>query len=773
MNVKRAISVLLILALLAAMLPGALAAVPSAAADTDEITAVNAVDPYEPNNSHATATPIGWNEYLQATIDPTTDVDFYRVDVLAGQVIRPNLYVDGLSPLRLMLAVLDNSGAVLATDDMCGGGNAVDFEVMLPATADFYLRVQPCAGTSDPTTLYDLIVEQREQIEIEPNDTRATAQDFTGLVYGAIDPANDSDFFKFTGMRNQAVNFHAQNDDFPTTFKPSLAVFDSAGTLLGEFNSSDEYAELKVILPADAAYYLRVQTTGGSGTYYVHRSAGGIDDIEPNNTPAEAELIGYNTRSGGSFSSTDDVDYFKFNGWVGDRIQFGDVEGCGYDGLVKSLVTLLDADQNVIAQARWLESKIVTLPTTGVYYLKVEYADDEPWGGDYTLILIIPDANEPDEGQALARPIAYGDEVSDRLYPGHDADWFRFQGRAGEVVQIIVDGGFGGVEGPWLGLYDKNMKLLASDGDYDGYFAEINYLLPADGAYYLVIDDYNYCYPYGTGGGSYELSLKQTHSLYVSATADKLGGNAAIKRGDIATRDPATGQWVLVFDASDVGITQNINAFEWTSADRLLITLQKAQKVANLGTVKPHDILRFTPTQLGANTQGTFSFYLKGADVGLTKAGEKIDAIAWEEPYPAAGSRLLISTTGSGNVPKTDGGNVAFANEDLIAFDQTSTGQPVQGTWQLYLDGSILSGMAAENLGSLTMVPQVGYFDYDWPAALVALPGTWKVDGVKGGPKDVLRLDHSYWYLWSAAQQAPLLTNKPIDALSIGPVWQP
>lgn len=771
MNVKRAISVLLILALLAAVLPGALAAVPSVAADTDEITAVNAADPYEPNNSRATATPIDWNEYLQATIDPTTDVDFYRVDVLAGQVIRPNLYLDSDSPLRLMLAVLDNSGTVLAAEDMCSGGNYIEFDALLPATADFYLRVQPCAGTSDTTALYDLTVEQRERVEIEPNDTPATAQELGG-IYGTIDPVDDTDFFKYSGIRNEAVSFSVQSEDFPTTFKPSLALFNSAGTLLGEFISTNEYADLDLILPADGIYYLRVQTTDGPGAYYVHGgSPGDIDDIEPNNTPAEAELIGYYTNSGGSFSSPDDVDYFKFNGWAGDRIQFGDVEGCGYDGLVKSLVTLLDANQNVIAQARWLESKIVTLPTTGVYYLKVEYADDEPWGGDYTLILIIPDANEPDEGQALARPITYGDEVSDRLYPGHDADWFRFQGRTGDMVQITVDGGFGGVEGPWLGLYDN--KLLASDGDYDGYFAEINYLLPADGTYYLVIDDYNYCYPYGTGGGSYELSLKQTHSLYVSATAEKLGGNAAIKRGDIVTLDPATGQWVLVFDASDVGIKQNINAFEWTAAGRLLITLQKAQKVANLGTVKPHDILRFTPTQLGANTQGTFSFYLKGADVGLTKAGEKIGAIAWEEPYPAAGSRLLISTTGAGNVPKTGGGNLAFANEDLIALDQTSTGQPVKGTWQLYLDGSTLTGMAAENLGSLTMVPQVGYFDYGWPAALVALPGTWKVDGVKGGPKDVLRLDHPYWDWWSAAQQAPLLTNKPIDALSIGPVWQP
>ncbi len=57
------------------------------------------------------------------------------------------------------------------------------------------------------------------------------------------------------------------------------------------------------------------------------------------------------------------------------------------------------------------------------------------------------------------------------------------------------------------------------------------------------------------------------------------------------------------------------------------------------------DIARFVPSSTGNNTTGYFQMYFDGSDVGLTKAGEKIDALAIQP-----NGTLLISTYGTTSV---------------------------------------------------------------------------------------------------------------------------
>lgn len=728
-----------------------------------------AADPFEPNNSRAAAALIPIAEYIEATIDPLTDVDFYRFEVLAGQKLGPELNVQSGAPL--MLAVLDGGGALLASADMCAGGNFTQLDLTLMTSGVYYARVKPCPGATT-TTAYGLELAWVGRIEVEPNDTRATATPLLGRVEATIGSPADVDFFSFTGARNEAITFNAEGDG--DSVWPHLVVQNAGGTVLAEATATNPYAQVTVVLPAAGTYFLAVRTDHLAGDYHIQQSPGQAPDNEPNDSPGGAGLIGYNTRGTGTFGSLTDVDYYKFAGRAGDRIQFGDGDGCAARDNSWQ-ITLLDATQKALGAAGNPASRVFTLPADGTYYLKVNYLpgaqlDDNP-SQRYALTLILADPTEPDESVQAAQPIAYGQEKTGVLDPGLDKDWYRFTGRAGDMVNFSLrpprDGDRSGL---MLALYDANMNFLIGDGTTDWGLAIINYLLPADGTYILVVDDGDYCYDYHAGGGGYRLSVQKTHSLYVSALVDGLGGNAAIKKGDIATRNANTGAWELVFDASDVGITQNVFAFEWTSAGNLLMALQAAQTVPGLGTVNPTDILRFAPTSLGATTAGAFSFYMRGADVGLTTSGEKIDAISWVEPYPTPGSRLLVSTTGSGRAPRTGGGEVAFADEDLLAFDQTSASQPVKGTWQMYMDGSPIPGMAVEDLGAATAAPRPYTVWDNGPAQLAAFPGSWTIDSVAGGPRDLLRLEIEYLQS-QVSPQARNLVSKAIDALSLGPLW--
>ena len=325
-----------------------------------------------------------------------------------------------------------------------------------------------------------------------------------------------------------------------------------------------------------------------------------------------------------------------------------------------------------------------------------------------------------------------------------DTDWFRFQGRAGDVLADINKD-----------TETENVYLYAADGTQ----LWSMHVLPADGVYYLEVRGYyddkwdTYCeegqvtYPFG-------------QALWVSAAVDGLGGNAAIKRGDIATRKTAAGQWQIVFDASDVGITQNVVAFEALPNGSILMSLAGPQTVPGLGKVMPQDIIRFVPSALGDTTAGTFQWFLDGSDVGLTTSGEKIDAIYYQAGIE---NPLRISTRGAGAVPRTSGGVLKFADEDLINLVNGVFGPNSAGTWRMGLDGSTVPGLTGEDISSATLVQT---FPERYSQLLIGLDSAFTVSGTKGTPYDVLR--EGTWQL-----AVTHLTDKKMDGLGIGAAWMP
>ena len=85
-----------------------------------------------------------------------------------------------------------------------------------------------------------------------------------------------------------------------------------------------------------------------------------------------------------------------------------------------------------------------------------------------------------------------------------------------------------------------------------------------------------------------------------------------------------------------------------------------------MGKVDDSDIVEFIPTKLGSDTAGSFAWYLRGADVGLTSDGEDIDAISF-----TADGDLVVSTIGDFNTPSVSG-----KDEDLIQASDAASPTP-------------------------------------------------------------------------------------------------
>jgi len=216
--------------------------------------------------------------------------------------------------------------------------------------------------------------------------------------------------------------------------------------------------------------------------------------------------------------------------------------------------------------------------------------------------------------------------------------------------------------------------------------------------------------------------------IYVTTNkAGKVRG-MAYSAGDILAYDRAANNWSMVFDGSDVGLKTAISDFELLPDGSILLAL-KARTVLNTGaarfTLEAQDVARFTPTSLGTTTAGSFALHLDGSDVGLTTAGEAIDALA-----RLGDGRLLISTAGSASVPD-GGGALSVRDEDLLAFTVESLGANTAGTWQRHFRGADVPGLAAENLTA-------AWVDAATNNLYVAVANTFIIGGLKGNQQTVL-----------------------------------
>ena len=179
-------------------------------------------------------------------------------------------------------------------------------------------------------------------------------------------------------------------------------------------------------------------------------------------------------------------------------------------------------------------------------------------------------------------------------------------------------------------------------------------------------------------------------AVYVSTPASGKVGGVRFRDEDILRYDADTSIWSMLFDGSDVGLRNaDVNGFhimddgDPATLDPILITLHRDRRVSGLSQrVRRADVIRFDPTSLGTDTSGSWSWYFDGSDVGLTRSGEGIDAVALD---PAG--RLVLSTEGRSSVPGSSG-RLVTQDEDLIVFDHSSLGSHTAGTFSLHFDGS-------------------------------------------------------------------------------------
>ncbi len=195
-------------------------------------------------------------------------------------------------------------------------------------------------------------------------------------------------------------------------------------------------------------------------------------------------------------------------------------------------------------------------------------------------------------------------------------------------------------------------------------------------------------------------------------------GGLSVDNEDIVSFDGTN--YSMVVDGSDLGLSATaIDAIKFINADEILMSFTTGVSLPGIsGTVDDSDIVKFTATELGDTTVGTFELFFDASDVGLELGSEDVDAIELLDD-----GRLLISTEGDFSILQLTG-----QGEDILAFTPTSLGDTTAGTWSVYFDG--------DDVG-LTGVGVDGVSVSDGGDIYLTTANTFLVPGLSGKDEDV------------------------------------
>ncbi len=256
-------------------------------------------------------------------------------------------------------------------------------------------------------------------------------------------------------------------------------------------------------------------------------------------------------------------------------------------------------------------------------------------GASKSYLLQIPvtfpaDASEPNDTQATATPISYGN-VKDGVLNTGDTDLYKFTGTAGEKAFINTHT-VSGAPDSRIQVLDGTGKVLATNTDQRTGVADaaLDFVVPANGDYYIAVDDENGGNPFN----AYWVSLSR-----VVGTESEPNGTATIS-GEKASNIDFTGANPLAIgEARDAAIDPE------SDVDIYSFTGTKGQKI--VGDVN---------ATVSGKPDGAMSLYQAGNPVALSA----VDDTNTQDPtveytLPADGTYYLVFSAYTTSTQKSKG----------------------------------------------------------------------------------------------------------------------
>jgi len=620
-------------------------------------------------------------------------------------------------------------------------------ETFVDDTGEISITVDAATPTG-----FEISIENNSEPPTDPYEPNDIWQDATPIAYGAeldgglIQVPGDVDWYTFEGLTGDEMQVYVDAWEIDSALQPQLTLYHRVGANLEElssgynYNNGDPYLEW--YLQEDGDYYLQIIAAdhgydGGGGFFYrlsLYRAEPWQFVELGVAADAYVRQASKTTNYGNAAflrvqnASADTNAYLKF--WVDLNVPVGQC-------LLEAQPTLrtfvkepsTDSGSVYVAGNGWQENAInwnnappISDPALGTFgqvsdeqyafaYLDWPLGSAPAW---LSLAIRNNSTNSVDFSSAEG-PVSPALEIWQQNGTVHQPRARIWADSSTGLAPLTINFSADASGCPTSWYWDFGDGTTSTEQNPTHIFTDV-------GWYYVTLTVAN---AQGSYTNNYWTQVVSVPTIvYISPAADATIGGILAQGADILRYDKASNGWTMVFDGSDHGLTKNIGSFSFTNAGELLLVYSANQTIPGLGTATPYDVVRFSPDVPGLFPlgSGTYSFAWKGLSNGLTKAGEKIDALdeSWDD--------LFISTSGAGAILTAP--VIKIADEDVIFW---SSWDSAWSRW-VPVDGSRVPGLAAEDIVSVWQDSET-YNDY-----YVTILGAFNLGGVTGNDASIVRL---------------------------------
>ena len=309
-------------------------------------------------------------------------------------------------------------------------------------------------------------------------NTRAAATSVTAgaRVWGAIDPADDEDYFSFSVSSTADYWIY------------TLGGLDTVGELLDGDGMSIDISDRGGVLPnpdnfflwqrlQSGTYYLKVTGYGSTDEPYILR----VREFRDTTSRSNAATLNINGSASATIDPEDDEDYFKLK--LSETTEVA-IRASGYPDTVGELQrsngTVIASNDDGFLSGGWTNFLIRESLNAGVYYVKVSsFASSSD--GPYTVAATA--ITEPGSAIADAQPLTLGGTAGGIIDPAGDEDYFSL---TLEETTYLILGGVSNVTNISGGLTDENDLRAPVDSVHFNHLFFFQGRLDA-GTYYLKV----------------------------------------------------------------------------------------------------------------------------------------------------------------------------------------------------------------------------------------------------------------------------------------------
>lgn len=453
-----------------------------------------ALDPFEPDDTMAQASPLGTGGDRQAhTLSPSRDRDYVSFPVEAG--VRYTVETGGLGfQCDTVLTLYDEDGLELVQDDDSGAENLAS-RLSWTAREEGVLFAEVRQFNEDvelEDVGYEIWVSESEPLvleedEYEPDDAQELANE---ILVGSsqvhtIHRPDDRDWVFFEVQAGQT--YVVETSGLQGGMDTIIFLHDGEGRTLAENDDSGaEELASRITWLARSSGTLFVAIQGYSGEevtpemgYTISVTPGAPyepDVYEPDDTLEEAGVIEVGSQQQHSLHVTGDRDWLSFQAEAGTAYV---LQTFHLGESIDTTISLYDAQGTLLASdddlgSEPLASRLDYEPEQdGPLYVLVQDLGDRYAGPgtEYSIsvheqgsALSIGDRYEPDNGMDQATRIEIGEVQTHDIHAPGDVDWLSFQAEP-EATYVIETYNLGEEMDTVLFLYDEGGQELAQDDD--------------------------------------------------------------------------------------------------------------------------------------------------------------------------------------------------------------------------------------------------------------------------------------------------------------------